>query len=539
MGAWEDEAAKMNPTGKPAAAASAPPAASNDDWKIWQTGNDASTPQKSAPLRFVQSFNEGFGIPVSVQDKPSEGAQGIKLAIQHPSLLLDSLKEMGKGFLRNQDAAAEQGKTEWKNGHPIVGAVHMAESGIPFIGPALVNADNKLASGDTAGALGAVASSALQAASMHPKAPEMAANAGRAAMEVPHAVGEAAKNKSYSMYDNVLGTKGRNGAFGASPGRGVAAEGVWGGKKSLLNGIQDAIAERGAQKSQVLNLPQNAIKRFDYGPAISDPFVEELNNGVRGTTSDATLGRLRKTMGELTQERSFGPDGEIEYGGQKNLTLSPAEADALKTNIYERTNYRNPDLDESVNNTLRRSGHNVKDAIEVRVPEVKPFNRRLSDLYGAKTALSSIINNRMVSPTRSGFTEVGPAVLGAATGGPIGAGAAVASREIARMPAVRTGAAQAFYRMGNFLSPGEELRVPQPQAAWLNIPTPKALPSGPVMVGPSTQAHSIPVQPVAPTTRAQRLNLLLPEKAGGKIPQQGTPVDSDLWNELQKKGERP
>lgn len=409
-------------------------------------------------------------------------------------------------------------------------------------------------------------------------APALAPEAYREAAPV---IGDSLKNTSYGIYNNVLGTKGRNMAFGANPGRGVAAEGIWGGKSSIANGVQDAIAKRGAQQEQVLGLPQNAAKRIDVTNPVNEPFNNAISNGLDGATPDATIRRLQQTQREITSVRSIGPDGQIVYSGPRDLSnLSPLEANGVKGSLYERTNYRNPDLDEMVNTTLRQAGARVKNAVQTAVPEVQPFNQRLSDLYGAQNSLSKIVNNRMVSPTRSGFTEVAPAVIGTAAGGPFGGAAMTLGREIGRLPKVRTGIAQGLYKFGNALSPEIPLSVPSPRFSALTPPT-RALPSGPVITpppqdpsgfsyaanppayNPTTRAQRLglllpertaipmgttdpsgPVMhsarpPVNPATRADRLGLLLPEKAGGAIPGTPTPVHSELWKKLQDAKRRP
>src|ERR1039458_211432 len=51
--------------------------------------------QKSGPvMRGISSFESGFGVPLSVQQHPSEAVKGIKMAALHPGLELDSLREM-------------------------------------------------------------------------------------------------------------------------------------------------------------------------------------------------------------------------------------------------------------------------------------------------------------------------------------------------------------------------------------------------------------------------------------------------------------
>ena len=113
--------------------------------------------QHNAPERFARSFNSAVGIPESVQDKPSEALEGLKLAVTHPSLLASSLGEMGKGIWQGMSDTGQKAIDSWKAGHPIDAAGYAIESGIPIMGPMLAHSGEQVASGDVAGGLGTMA----------------------------------------------------------------------------------------------------------------------------------------------------------------------------------------------------------------------------------------------------------------------------------------------------------------------------------------------------------------------------------------------
>ena len=110
--------------------------------------------QHNAPERFARSFNSAVGIPESVQDKPSEALEGLKLAVTHPSLLASSLGEMGKGAWQAMSDTGQKAIDAWKAGHPLDAAGYAIESGIPIVGPMLAHSGEQVSSGDVAGGLG-------------------------------------------------------------------------------------------------------------------------------------------------------------------------------------------------------------------------------------------------------------------------------------------------------------------------------------------------------------------------------------------------
>jgi hypothetical protein len=128
-----------------------------------------TTPYKElgAPSRAAVSFSEGFGIPQSVQEHPSEAAAGIGLAAMHPGLEVDALKQMWNGMNEQQQKLIDEAFTK----QHMPGLSNKAEgfvlgiySAIPVFGPAIVNAVRQYQSGDKAGAAGSFAAIVAQVA---------------------------------------------------------------------------------------------------------------------------------------------------------------------------------------------------------------------------------------------------------------------------------------------------------------------------------------------------------------------------------------
>lgn len=113
-------------------------------------------------------------------DNPSEALQGLKMAVQHPSLEGQSLLEMGKGVVRGMQDTWNRAGQEWNSPgvmNKVNAGIHAVESGIPVVGPALSQIDQELGQGkypEAAGHALAVAGPALAGS------PEARANVGDA-----------------------------------------------------------------------------------------------------------------------------------------------------------------------------------------------------------------------------------------------------------------------------------------------------------------------------------------------------------------------
>jgi len=117
--------------------------------------------KESGPItRFLSSFESGFGIPQSVQEHPATAARGIGLAVRHPGLEVESLKQMWNSMSEAQQnlidrAYLKQHAPGMKN--KAEGFVLGVYSALPIVGPAIVNAVDQWNSGDKAGGAGSLA----------------------------------------------------------------------------------------------------------------------------------------------------------------------------------------------------------------------------------------------------------------------------------------------------------------------------------------------------------------------------------------------
>lgn len=342
-----------------------------------------------APTRFVQNFNESFGVPKSVQNNPSEAAQGIKMAVQHPSLEWESLKEMGKGMVNAQGEAYNQGRCEI--GMPgiqnkVAGSLHMIESGIPFIGPSLVKADNQFASGDKAGAAGTAIGTALQVAGGSGQGAAMADQAtqfAKLAVEAPRkAVGETARNYAAKTATKMTKSAGEPGLIRE--------------RDTGIN-VPDRIAE--SMTRHDVGGVEKQITRFDQKARAASTAVEQMaaQAAVKGYSSPMTVGlstlidklmdnspKLRQML-DLQQTRS-----SLWNKNSRPNTFDPREALKLKQ-----------DLDDVIFNEgghkstspVAKSAHKLRTAIDQAydktIPGWKDMNERASSYIKAKEAMEA------------------------------------------------------------------------------------------------------------------------------------------------------
>jgi hypothetical protein len=444
-------------------------------------------PPKQQRPGFLSNFGGVFGLPHPIEQVKTD-VEGIKQG--GTGYVADQVKGAIKNLnpLPAMSETADSAAKLWNTSAPDesfpqtlnrkAGAVlRFAEAGVPFIGPGLAHAADQLNEGDIRGGAGTTAG--IAAGLFGPKAGE-GVNAVRAS------TANWLRNSSYDTMNSVLGTKGKNMAYERNPGRGVVQEGIMGlSRPSILDKIEKVIPQRSAQIDEVLQRPQYQGIRLNIAPDVNEPFNSAFSSGIKGTAPTDFLNRLRSTQRDLTQERGVNPEsGDVEFSGQpkKLFDLSPYEANLFKRDVGENTKFNNIAYDEPINNVKRTVYGNVKGRVNEAVPQVEPFNERVSDLMGARDALSGMINRRLVSP-KSGISDIAPAVIGTAAEGPVGGAALVLGKEVLGSPGVRSLFAQGKYRAANFLSPKTapgpltvppDTYMPGQFSGW----TPRALPPG-------------------------------------------------------------
>lgn len=115
--------------------------------------------------RAALGFTTSFGIPESAARDPREILTGLRLAIQHPGLEADSLREMWNGMNEAQQDLVDRAYRQQHSpgvSNKFNGFLLGVYSSIPVLGPAYVHMADRWESGDKAGATGEMLGLATQ-----------------------------------------------------------------------------------------------------------------------------------------------------------------------------------------------------------------------------------------------------------------------------------------------------------------------------------------------------------------------------------------
>jgi hypothetical protein len=437
----------------------------------------------STPFKAYADTHYGPESPDAIADLPLLERVKVSLMNSEP---VREVRTVGKILGSQYDATQEfQRRAENANAQGNRGEefFHHVNAALPLVGSVAEKVFDSAQKGDNVGGtLEGLTDLALM---------KGGSEADEVAPKVMKTAGETLKDLGETSYNSALKVKGKHEAFGARPGRGVAQEKIVAAtKRSLLDKVEGKIPERSQQAQEILDLPQNAAKRVNILDAVSRPFDETIQAGEEGVMPDATLDRLEQTRNELTQVRGRDAEGNRIFTGPKPLDdVSPAEANKMKQGIYERTNYRNPELDEAVNTNLRRSARNTKDAVNEAVPDVVPVNQRVQDLSSARDALGGHLKNKLVAPNAIGVKDIAPMAIGASVGHPLfGLGAA----DVLGSTMFKTGLGRALYGAGDFLSPDEALPTPTPRFTQPQLPATTVFQMGPSGSSPMPEPEILP-----------------------------------------------
>lgn len=190
-------------------------------------------------------------------------------------------------------------------------------------------------------------------------------------------------------------------AYGGDPGMAIAQEGISGfSPQRILSRTKDIIPRVAAEHAKVLEGAEaspfdRAIRghqpTIDIGDAISGPFDAVRNaktNPLTGVAMPTQISKLNKMQTYLTHE----PDpftGQPTTGLRPLNRMNPLDANRLKSNIYEMTDYDNPFRSSLANDALKQSAHLVKNKIIDAVPEAAASGERLHHLMSLKDLMES------------------------------------------------------------------------------------------------------------------------------------------------------
>lgn len=283
--------------------------------------------------------------------------------------------------------------------------------------------------------------------------------------------------------------------YSRNPAQAIVDEGLVGTKNQILNQSQARIGELSDATDATLQNHPNSGVIIDAKPVI-DSAIDNAVTAAEKTGNQAGVTRLENLRDAL----------HTKYGPTQG---TPFQINNLKREVGQVASdlgaFKSTDpIEASAASAMQDVYSGLKNAVNKQVPEVTPLNERVSNLLSAQTGLKrnmALEGNHSLLDSHTLFS----------------AGAKALKKTIASAP-VRSATARV-------LNAGNTLDVPQvqPQSAPLFIR--KQLQAAPTITPPPADTSgTVPFNapPVADTSRAQRMGLLLPEKTGEPIPLQAS-----------------
>lgn len=239
--------------------------------------------------------------------------------------------------------------------------------------------------------------------------------------------------------------------FNRDPGRTIATEGLVARNIEKLSGkIVQRQREVGKEIEKVLTQPGVSDKRIDISLLLSP-----IENGIKDAVESgeqALVSRLQNLRDGLT--KTFKEEGgKLIQTGDKNLLLSPLEAQQFKIRLGKQTKWTGQAFDGEVNQVRRQLYQKIDKAIDDVVPDIRELNERWAGLLTAEKAVEhriDILKRNNVFGLGEGLVAKGSVVGSLATGNLaiLASGFATAfGSKFLRSTAVRTQLASLFVKL--------------------------------------------------------------------------------------------
>lgn len=275
--------------------------------------------------------------------------------------------------------------------------------------------------------------------------------------------------------------------FGRNPAKAISDEGLVGTQSQLLDKSQARVGEISDAVDQTLQNHANSSVQIDASPII-DSAIDNAASAAKKTGNQAAVTRLENLRTAL----------KTEYGPTQG---TPFEMNNLKREIGQVGSdlgaFKSTDpVEASAASAMQDVYTGIKNAVNQQVPEIAPLNERISNLMSAQTALKRNLALDANKSVLSGMSM---------TNAPF----KIAEKTISSAP-VRTAAARV-------INAGNTLDVPPVNPIAQTVaPVGRQLGQGAIITPPpANPSGSVPFNapPIAATSRAQRLGLILPENA--------------------------
>ena len=382
---WAQEAAKM----KPAAASgkAAPPVA--DPWAAGESKTGPTGPPGTHGMgTFGDTMKEVGSSLKGMVTGPLHAAFDTGTGDTGNPLMNLVSRSLVEPSVREFNTPSQKGVMVGGTGHPTIDKVMRS---VPIVGPMTANADRI---NQDEGFAPAAASLVV---------PTVAGELGGPLLR---GVGDMVKGGAAGLNDALIGTPGKSLRYGAEPGKEMARSGIVGSSPgSISSAVQERIPGAAADHRGIVAANPGG-GTINVGPLVSDPFTDVMNAGTNprtGAASPAQVSAAGRTQRQLT--RVPDPDTGKSTPMMRDPNLSPLEATELKSSIYGRTNYENPDRYSLSNAGLKGAAHNLKSAVEQAVPESVESGQRLHNLMAIKDIVEPQARSARFPTSMSGIID--------------------------------------------------------------------------------------------------------------------------------------
>lgn len=218
------------------------------------------------------------------------------------------------------------------------------------------------------------------------------------------------------LINNVIRPSKNEFLFGRNPGKAVVDEGITANtREGLLKEINSRRIEIGRTTNKALqDVPKDVTVNIQ--PSL-EPIDKAMNEAV-SSGERALYNRLKDLKDGLTKE-FIEVDGALKPVRDKNLILSPLDANKVKQKIGADTKWTGQAFDNDINKVRRQVYANINTAVDEAVGEIgetgtriKDLNNRYANMLGAEKSLE----NRIQVAARNNLIGLPDLTIGGAVG---------------------------------------------------------------------------------------------------------------------------
>ena len=214
------------------------------------------------------------------------------------------------------------------------------------------------------------------------------------------------KSGAGTINDALIGAPAGKLRYGAEPGLEMAKRGIVGSSPATLAArFHDVIPDVAAEHRGIVAASPTGAS-INTGPIIAPAFDDLIVKGTDPRTGAAAPTQIRAAA-RVRDQLTHVPDtqtGQI-TPAMRDPNITPLEATDLKSNIYGRTNYENPDRYALANTGLKTAAHGLKSAVEQTVPESVESGQSLHNLMAAKDIVEPSARSQRIPTSKSGIVD--------------------------------------------------------------------------------------------------------------------------------------